>query len=188
MSEPAIWKNLGFTAFLFALCLSGGILIAAANPEVGQQFLDLFREAIMGELMTDEPLLLAGNLFLNNLQACVLLFLGGATFGLFTLFVIGTNGLVIGAILQLVTGEKGLLYVAAAIVPHGIFEIPAFIIAGALGFTLAGGMWKELTGGGDAVATAQAVGKHFLTIVIPLVAVAALVEAFITPYILQFVA
>jgi stage II sporulation protein M len=78
--------------------------------------------------------------------------------------------------------------VMAAILPHGIFEIPAFIIAGALGFTLAGGMWKELTGAGDAASTGLAVGKYFLTLVVPLVAVAALVEAFITPYILQFVA
>jgi stage II sporulation protein M len=188
MSEPGVWRNLGLTIFLFALSLSAGVLIAAANPDIGQQFLDMFRQAIMGELMTDEPLLLAGNLFLNNLQACVLLFLGGATFGLVTVFVIGTNGLVIGAILQLVTGEKGLPYVLAAIVPHGIFEIPAFIIAGALGLTLAGGMWNELKGEGDAASTGLTVGKYFLTFVIPLVAVAALVEAFITPYILQFVA
>jgi stage II sporulation protein M len=188
MSEPGVWRNLGRTVFLFALSLSAGILIAAANPEIGQQFLDMFRQAIMGELITDQPLLLAGNLFLNNLQACVFLFLGGATFGLITLFVIGTNGLVIGAILQLVTGEKGLLYVLAAILPHGIFEIPAFIIAGALGFTMAGGMWSELTGGGDAASAALTMGKHFLTLVVPLVAVAAFVEAFITPYILQFVA
>lgn len=188
MSEPRVWGNLGLTVFLFALSLSAGVLIAAANPDIGQQFLDLFREAIMGELMTDQPLLLAGNLFLNNLQACVLLFLGGATFGLITIFVIGTNGLVIGAILQLVTGEKGLLYVSAAILPHGIFEIPAFIIAGALGFTLAGGMWMELRGEGDAASTALSIGSRFLSLVVPLVAVAALVEAFITPYILQFVA
>jgi len=188
MSDPRFLRVLALTVFLFFLSLSVGILISAANPDIGQQFLDMFRQAIMGELNTDQPAALAGNLFLNNLQACVLLFIGGATFGLVTIFVIATNGLVIGAILQLVTGEKGLLYVAAAILPHGIFEIPAFIIAGALGFTLAAGMWNELKGEGDAAATGLAVGKYFLTLVLPLVAVAALVEAFITPYILQFVA
>jgi stage II sporulation protein M len=61
---------------------------------------------------------LAVFLFLNNLQACILLFLGGATFGLLTLFIIASNGIIIGGIVEIVREERGLLYVAAAILPQ----------------------------------------------------------------------
>ena len=74
-------------------------------------------------------------IFANNLEACILLFLGGATFGILTLVILSLNGIVIGAVTEIISKGHSAIFIAAAIVPHGIFEVPAFIIASALGFS-----------------------------------------------------
>ena len=130
---------------------------------------------------------MCGKLFANNLEACILLLLGGASFGIFTIFIMSLNGIVIGAIMEIVHQDHSAVFVAAAIVPHGIFEIPAFIISGALGIMLAQSLISEWYGSGDAAADAQRYARIFLLYVIPLVAIAATVEAFITPLVIQLV-
>jgi stage II sporulation protein M len=88
-------------------------------------------------------------LFFNNLEACLLLFLGGASFGILTIFIMSLNGILIGAIMEIVSKDHPLIFVAAAILPHGIFEIPAFILSGALGIMLAQSLISEWYYGTD---------------------------------------
>jgi stage II sporulation protein M len=174
-------------AILFFAALVAGILLAVENPDLGTMLLDLFRETIMGGLEDASPPVLAVGIFLNNLQACILLFLGGASFGILTVIILASNGVIIGAIMEVVQQEKGTLFVAAAILPHGVFEIPAFIISGALGFMLAGSLWREWQGKEDACREAGHSARLFITIVVPIVAAAAFIEAFITPEIIHLV-
>ncbi len=180
-------RGIAITVVFLALSLGVGAWMTARNPEVGQQVMSMIRDTIIGEALDSSRPVLALKIFINNLQACVLMFLGGATLGALTVFIIGTNGFVIGSILELVGREHSSLYVAAALVPHGIFEIPAFVISGALGFSLAAALLREGYGEGDAADRAREMGRLFLVVVLPLVAVAALVEAFITPEILRMV-
>jgi stage II sporulation protein M len=79
------------------------------------------------------------------------------------------------------------VFVAAAILPHGIFEIPGFIIAGALGIMLSQSLVNEYYGAGDAASEARLLARHFMLLVIPLILIAAMVEAFITPQVIQLV-
>lgn len=176
------------TTVLLLLSLAAGVAVTIASPEAGQQMLDLLKEALLGEVVDSTPAELAVTLFLNNLQACTFMFLGGATLGLLTAFIILSNGVVIGSIMELVRQQQGGLYVAAALVPHGIFEIPAFIVSGTLGLLLARALWTEVNGSGDAAGEALGMGRTFLLVVLPLVAAAAVTEAFITPEILNLVA
>jgi stage II sporulation protein M len=177
-----------FTVLVFAGSVAAGVAVTAENPGVGDQMLEMFRDAILGEILDSTPAVLAVKLFLNNLQACVVMFLGGASFGLLTAAIIVANGVVIGSVVELVRQQQGLLYIAAALIPHGIFEISAFVISGTLGFLLARNLWQEWKGAGDAAASALALGRIFLLVVLPLVAVAAFTEAFITPEIIRLVA
>jgi len=164
-----------------------GMLVVTVNPATGETLIRFLRDQVLGSIPSGNPPLLFLAIFLNNLQACLLLFLGGASLGIVTFFIIGTNGFVIGGIVEAVRQEKGILYVMSAILPHGIFEIPSFIISGALGLSLAGALLREWNGEGDAAAEAQGLGSVFLRIVLPLVAVAAGIEAFITPHIISLV-
>ena len=88
-------------------------------------------------------------LFANNLEACIMLFLGGASFGILTMVILSLNGIVIGAITEIISHGHSAIFIAAAILPHGIFEVPAFIIAAALGFLMAQSLIAEWYGAAD---------------------------------------
>jgi len=155
---------------------------------MGEELMKLFEKEVAGQMDNTNPYDMCVKLFFNNLQACILLFLGGATFGILTIFIMSINGIVIGAIMEIVHQDHSTLFVAAALLPHGIFEIPAFIIAGALGIVLAQSLIGEWYKGEDAGAVATSLGRLFLLYVLPLITIAACVEAFITPVIIHLVA
>lgn len=176
------------TLLLFFSCLTVGWVGSAQNPQIGQDLMQLFEKEVAGQIDPENPYDMGGKLFVNNLQACILLFLGGASFGILTIFIMSLNGIVIGAIMEIISKDHSPLFVAAALIPHGIFEIPAFIIAGALGILLAQSLIAEWYGSGDTAVAAHAYARLFLAMVLPLVATAALVEAFITPVVIHLVA
>jgi len=187
MSELPFRAAAIFSIAAFLITAVAGAAVVMGNPETGRQFIQIVRDEVLGKVDAHDPPSLAVFIFFNNLQACILLFLGGATFGLLTLLIIAANGIIIGGIMELVRQERGLLYVAAAILPHGIFEIPSFIISASLGFILGAALHAEWRSQGDAAATARDHARTFLLVVVPLVAIAAFIEAFITPQIIQLV-
>ncbi|MDD1653753.1 MAG: stage II sporulation protein M [Methanomicrobiales archaeon] len=188
MSRNALVRPALIVSGVFLGTMVLGILVVSQDPGVGKTLIQFLKDQLMGIVPLDNPLLLFPAIFVNNLQACVLLFLGGASLGALTLFILGTNGLVIGGVMEVVREEQGILYVMAAILPHGIFEIPSFILAGTLGLVLGGALFQEWNGEGDAAAVARDLGSVFLRVVLPLVALAAGIEAFITPEIISLVA
>jgi stage II sporulation protein M len=176
------------TTLLFFATTTVGWIGAAQNPSVGHDLIKLFEKEVAGQMDGTNPYDMCVKLLTNNLQACILLFLGGASFGILTIFIMSLNGIVIGAIMELVSKDHTPLFVAAAILPHGIFEIPAFIISGSLGILLAQSLIAEWYGGEDTAAVAHRFGRLFVMNVLPLVVIAACVEAFITPIVIHLVA
>lgn len=175
-----------FATVLFAFALGGGILAVRQDPAFGQELLAGFRDQVAGEILSDQSWILFLKIFLNNLVACIALFVGGATFGVLPLLVLASNGLVIGGILETIRGDQGTQFVLAAILPHGVLEIPAFLVSAGLGLLLAEALGRELLQGeGDAADEALRHGRLFVRYVVPFVAVAAAIEAFITPHIIQ---
>jgi stage II sporulation protein M len=187
MSEKGVPESVILASVLFFTSLGMGIVLTIKDPSIGQGFLALFKDSVMEGITGDTPVVLCVNIFLNNLQACLLLFLGGASFGIVTLFILSTNGLIIGSILEIVREKQGIDLILAAIVPHGIFEIPSFIMSGALGFLVAKSLLEEWHGNGDASSQAAQYGRIFVVFILPLVLLAAVVEAFITPEIINLV-
>jgi stage II sporulation protein M len=188
MSDSPITKAIIVTFLLFFATVTVGWIGAAQNPSIGQDLIKLFDKEVAGQMDGANPYDMCIKLFANNLQACILLFLGGASFGILTIFILSLNGIVIGAIMEIVHKDHTSLFVAAAILPHGIFEIPAFILSGALGILLAQSLIAEWYGGEDTAVDAHRFGRLFVLYVLPLVAIAASVEAFITPVIIHLVA
>ena len=187
MSEKGLSESIVISAVLFFATLIVGIFMTMRDPSIGQNFIALFKDTVMEGITGDPPLLVCAKIFLNNLQACILLFLGGASLGAVTLFILSTNGIIIGSIVEVVREKQGIELILAAIVPHGIFEIPSFILSGAIGFLLAKALHEEWSGNGDAAVTAARYGRFFVLFILPLVLLAAVVEAFITPQIINLV-
>ncbi|MEN6611138.1 MAG: stage II sporulation protein M [Methanoregulaceae archaeon] len=189
LSGRAIAGTILIAALLFAVTFTLGWTTGMANPGVGEKVLTLFKDQVASEIMDTDPFILAGKLFLNNLEVCVILFVGGASLGIVTLFILGLNGIAIGIIMELVSRTKSVPFMLAAILPHGIFEIPSFLISAGLGIVLAQTLLNEYHSvpDTDSATVMQALAKKFLIYVVPLVAIAACVEAFITPQIIQMV-
>ena len=187
MSEKGLRESILLASVFFFACLGIGIFLTMRDPAIGQSFLALFKDTVMEGITGDPPAVLCVKIFLNNLQACLLLFLGGASLGVATLFILSTNGLIIGSIIEAVREKQGIELILAAIVPHGIFEIPSFILSGALGFLLAKALHDEWHGIGDASSSAAQYGRIFVVFILPLILLAAVVEAFITPQIINLV-
>ena len=176
---------ISLAVFIF-FCLIGAFTIAQ-NEEIAEPLIISLREEMFVFVMDENPAVLSFKLFLNNLEAAVLLFIGGATFGLVTMFVLMTNGIIIGFVISYASEEKGILPIMASIIPHGIMEIPAFLIAAGLGLLLSVSLWDEFRGQGDAASDAKALAHKFIVLVIPLLAFAAITEAFITPQIIDLI-
>ncbi|MEK3646252.1 stage II sporulation protein M [Aeribacillus composti] len=75
------------------------------------------------------------SIFLNNILVCLVLMLGLFTFGIPTFIYLLINGISIGAgLTHLILSDQPLLNIFLKVIPHGIFEIPFFLLAGAIGF------------------------------------------------------
>lgn len=169
------------------LILTGflGAFAAHSDKSIGEELISLMNEEVFEHIQSENPAIVAANIFANNTETSVILFIGGASFGLITALILSVNGFVIGLVVEYVRQEQGLYVILAGVLPHGIFEIPALVLAGMFGLLLGEELWRELHGTGDAISAAQENGKRFLGYVLPLLGIAAIIEGFITPEIIQ---
>lgn len=179
---------IGFWASYFWTTQNIPRLLSAASAA---DLNDMVREArdSAGLVQTGHGLS-ALTIFVNNLRATSVVFLSGlVTFSILGmaayLMNVGLVGGVLG-ILKIIGYSPGLLFVAG-LLPHGIFEIPALMLATATilrigAVLLTPQMGKSM---GQIFLEVLADGaKVLIGIVLPLLLIAALVEAHVTPNIL----
>jgi uncharacterized membrane protein SpoIIM required for sporulation len=117
-------------------------------------------------------------LFTNNVSVSLVAFALGITAGVGTAWLMFFNGVLLGALGAVFVEARQLTAFATGILPHGVLEIPAALIGGAAGFVLAEGMlrarpWPR----GEALARAGREALFLVAGCVPLLAVAALLEA-----------
>ena len=83
---------------------------------------------------------MASRIATNNVQVTFIAFAGGMTAGLFTTWLLLTNGVSIGAAIGLYISKGIGALILSFIAPHGVLELSAIVIAGGAGFLLAKGM------------------------------------------------
>lgn len=79
------------------------------------------------------PPLTTTALAINNLTAMVVLLFGAVSIGLLSVVGLVLNGLLIGAIVSIAVHQLEPLVVFMLIAPHGLLEVPALLIAAAIG-------------------------------------------------------
>ncbi|MFM7367842.1 MAG: stage II sporulation protein M, partial [Sphaerospermopsis kisseleviana] len=93
-------------------------------------------ELWMGSIVGIEPWA-SSNIMINNISASFVAVAGGITAGLYTIYIMIFNGLLIGAVGTLVA-QNNLAYPFWAFVfPHGSIELPAIFFAGGAGLLIA---------------------------------------------------
>lgn len=132
----------------------------------------------------------ASFLFMNNTRSMVIIFLAGLTsFSVLGVMIYMLNIALIGGVYALLEllGISPLPIFLAGILPHGIFELPALMLGSAVVLYIGAVLVTPQTGKsmGEVIVEMMADwAKIFVGVVVPLLAIAALVEAHITPEIL----
>jgi len=132
----------------------------------------------------------APRIFATNLRATLLVFASGlASFGVLGIVAYLINVVLVGVVLGVfsLVGYSPLVIFAAGLLPHGVLEIPAMIAASAAVLRTGAALVAPETGrslGQVLIELLADCAKVLVGLVIPLLAAAALIEAYITPSIL----
>jgi stage II sporulation protein M len=172
---------LATSVFLFGVGTVIGLMVIHYFPEVG----NYFKETIAAFVKTFAGLprlKLAGAIFLNNAAKTLLAILLGTLLGIVPGFFLVANGVALGVAWSLSTSMRGPWLSLLSLLPHGVLELPAVFLGTSIGMLIGGEALKQLTGKPEARIGAElATGlRFFCTVIVPLLFVAALVEAFIT--------
>jgi len=119
----------------------------------------------------------------NNLLALGVTLLGVVTFGLVAVFSLFFNGFLVGVLVRVALPSAGALELVALLLPHGVLELPAFWLVGAVALRVVHRLVRYLRGLDDAALTRrEAVEAGALVVAAAvLVVVAAWVEVAVTP-------
>ncbi|MEH2435949.1 MAG: stage II sporulation protein M [Nostoc sp.] len=135
----------------------------------------------MGSIVGVEPLA-SSSIMINNLSVSFGAVAGGITVGLYTVYLMVFNGLLIGAVGTLV-GQNNLAYPFwAFVLPHGSLELPAIFFAGGAGFLLARailfpGKYRR----GDALKFYGSQAVQLIFGIVPMLVIAGAIEGFFSP-------
>jgi stage II sporulation protein M len=110
-------------------------------------------------------------IFLNNAFTCFLNIITAPLIGLFPLFSAMINGGLLGWFVH----EEGLI-VFGAIAPHGMFELPAYVLSVAIGLRVAREVLKRREERRLKMTLGEGL-RVYLTLILPLLILAALIES-----------
>jgi len=147
--------------------------------------IDLPAEEGIGEVFGTFPVGTFVMIAANNWLVSATAIFGGVALGVPTAVDMLLNGFIIG----LVAGVAEPIVFLALVVPHGIIEVPAILIAGGLGLHVGVTVFGVLRGTRSSAELADVLGLAYrvlLGLAIILI-IAAFVEAFLTPPIAEFV-
>ena len=161
-------------AFFLLVFLAFGVCLAV--PELRLGFSAYLQHLFQGMDLTDgagnlSPLLLLA----NNLRACAVTMLYGLIpFVRLPALALGVNAVLLGglAACYAATDTTMLLY-AASLLPHGIFELPALILAFSMGLYICAAL--------PLGACLGLAARLLVFLLLPLLILAALTEAYVTP-------
>jgi stage II sporulation protein M len=176
--RPYVMASIGF----FALGSLGGGLAIIFYPETAQQLQELLKQFVkMFHGMSKLQLVVA--IFLNNGLKTLVVILLGPVLGLTPVIFLVINGAILGAVIPTAVESKGLWLALMTIIPHGIFELPAIFMGASIGIRLGMHPFLRLAGKADTTLLSELGNglRLFVTVILPLLLLAAVIEVFVTP-------
>jgi len=189
---PILFRRLfPFTLAAFLIFAAGGVLgtlLTLVRPEfmrayLGPQMVATIEHHQMWteSLVTVSPQASA-TIATNNLSVCFTTFAMGSFGGIGTLVLLFQNGMLMGVVATACAQQGMAMSLWSFVAAHGSLELPSIFIAGGAGLRLGWGVlfpgilrWK------GSVALAGAESLRLVSATIPLLLVAGLIEAFLSP-------
>ena len=183
--EYGRWVGMTAVAFLVLVVLS--YIAGRLFPEIPATVLTYFNEVVADSgIVRDDGSFSALALFGNNLRAMMLSTLYGfIPFLYLPALSMGVNAILLGMVASSVNGQWLLL--AAGILPHGIFELPALCLSLAAGLCLCQNINRYIRKNEKGIMKPLLLNILRVTglVVIPLLVVAAIMESYVTPAVMQ---
>jgi uncharacterized membrane protein SpoIIM required for sporulation len=189
---PRVFREtfpLTFLAFaVTALTAIAGCAVTLHDPAfahrvLGPEMMDTIAQHKMWteSIVTIKPVA-ASAILTNNIIVAFSMFASGITAGIWTIWLLTVNGLLLGVV-GAATWRAGMaLQLWSFVAPHGVLELPAIFIAGGAGFEIARGMlFPGLLPRRESLARAGGRGAQLLLGTVPMLLVAGAIESFISP-------
>ena len=180
-------RYVGMTAIAFLVLVVLAYIAGRLFPDIPVTVIGAFNEVVAGSGIVQED----GSfdvlaLFGNNLRAMVLSILYGfIPFLYLPALSMGVNAAIIGMLAAMMQ-ERWLLF-AAGILPHGIFELPALVLSLAAGLCLCQNINHYIRKNEKGVMKPLMLNllRVICLLVLPLLVVAAVMECYVTPQVMQ---
>ncbi|MBA3872308.1 MAG: stage II sporulation protein M [Chloroflexota bacterium] len=182
------WRYMFVAFLLFLVPAIAGYRLAYINPDIadplglGAQRQILANHETWTDIPESERAVASTFIMTNNIRVALLCFAGGIAFGLFSVYVLVTNGLIIGIVLGLASHYGMGNSLLGFIVGHGVIELSVIIMAGGAGLQLG---WALLNPGlytrKDALAQAARRAVMLTVVAVPLLIVAGTIEGLFSP-------
>ncbi len=170
---------------LFMLSVYLGYVWAVNNPGPSERLIkNIFKSFVFIKDLPSVVIFLV--IFVNNAVKSLISMLLGLFLGIVPITFVVFNGFILGMVSGVASKDVGIWRVALMLIPHGVLEIPAVLIACSYGLRLGLAIIKKLRGirvnlTGE---LKRALGVY-IKYVVPLLLIAAFVETYITPIISQ---
>lgn len=180
-------RYVGMTAAAFLVLLVLAYAAGRLFPDIPVTVISAFNEDIAGSgIVQEDGSFNVLALFANNLRAMVL----GILYGFIPLLylpalALGVNAAILGMLASLIDGQWLLL--AAGILPHGIFELPALFLSLAAGLCLCKNINAYIRKNEKGIMKPLLLNILRVTVllVLPLLVIAAVMETYVTPALMQ---
>ena len=169
--------------FLFLFSLLIGFYLGPSQSG------DSLRQIIQGfpDTSNMSDIQVFGFIFYNNVSKSFLFMVLGLLFALPPVIFLAFNGFVVGWFAFIFSRQYSLLATFIGIVPHGIIEIPAIILSMAMGMSLGYQLINKIRGRGVLSLDAKLALGFFITRIVPMLLIAALIEVKVSPALLALV-
>jgi stage II sporulation protein M len=187
VKDNKVWLKIAIRLFLISAVT--GAVSYFYKPDLINEITKVFADKFGANPVPNFSL--ARQVFLQNSLVSILAALGGVFFGISSFFIVFVNGFIIGFIILSVLASSpdflsNTIFLVLGLAPHGIFEIPAFLISSAIGLRL-GIEWMSKGSHGRRFSVWKkdlARALKVLPFVFAILLVAALVEIFVSGKIL----
>jgi len=173
--DRTIKSYIPILSLIFVAAFLAGI---RAPSSTRQQMSEAFQVVVDNYRALDGGMLFF-TILLHNVAATIFLLVSGVIVGIIPTIAIGANGFVLGVVYRQTAEGMGYSKAALKVLPHGVFELPALLIAASYGLWIGVMLVRRIRGKESTLFRSNIAHafRQYLAVVFPLLIVAAAIEA-----------
>jgi stage II sporulation protein M len=174
MFDRTIKPYLLILTLVFAASFLAGTIAPSA---IRQQMVDVFK-GVVGNYRGLAGGMLFFNILIQNVMATIFVVISGVMAGVIPTFAISSNGFGLGVLYRQASEVSGFPAAALKVLPYGVFEVPALLIAASYGLWLGVLVVRRMRGKESTLLRfhIEHAFRRYFAVVFPLLIVAAAIE------------